>query len=319
METVNKTSKKAHIYREIGSFDSYKTKRVHCLNLPQIIFGGLSENWLMKEIGDMHWEMVCNGFKKESRNILDEDNNRLYAAFVRVRYESTHSFNGYGENEILNLTGDLSRFGTKMFFSNIHAMCNDKAFNANLITAFARKTLKNKKMESSNPTGTAKCDIKSLSCLPDFGKEYLVKKTRNSSPTDDTIGVAIKLGGEEFNLENLNLFETEYNINPYTDLNGANLLYFASYPQIHDICEREYFNQLGNQFDIEDDWALSVSTVARDVFYFGNCDIEDRIGFVINNCEYLDNYKIKISSSLYRKVDDFRIADIFTIKQLTYR
>ena len=36
------------------------------------------------------------------------------------------------------------------------------------------------------------------------------------------------------------LFEAEYKIVPYHDINGVGLLYFAAYPTISDICELAY-------------------------------------------------------------------------------
>src|SRR5476651_517271 len=41
--------------------DSISGARKIRINMPQMAIGALSENWLFKEIGDTHWDMLCAG------------------------------------------------------------------------------------------------------------------------------------------------------------------------------------------------------------------------------------------------------------------
>jgi len=108
-----------------------------------------------------------------------------------------------------------------------------------------------------------------------------------------------------------NVYNINYSINPYYDLNGVGLLYFASYPTISDYCETQFFNSL----DQINQWADEYFTTARDIFYFSNCNIDDIICLVINNYEFINEKRVKIYSSLIRKTDNTKMADIFTIKE----
>ncbi len=45
--------------------------------MPQMAIGALSENWLFKEIGGRHWQMLCEGVNTNSDEIKDEEGNQL--------------------------------------------------------------------------------------------------------------------------------------------------------------------------------------------------------------------------------------------------
>ena len=286
------------------------------LNMPQMAFSGISENWLLKEFGDIHWRMICDGLETTSNKIVDSSGNRLYASFVRIRFESSHPLQSYCENDHLNFEGKITQNGSKMFLSQISMDDGFKKNNASLMTVFVTRITDNKSLTKSSPVNIGKSKIKIVNAMPDFGKEYVKIKSEAFKNSDKPENQEIQLGKEYFQLNHNNIFSMDYRIDPYNDLNGVNLLYFASYPKINDICEREYFNALRDETEKNDDWALSTSVICRDVFYYGNCDINDEITFVLNNYEFLDNYQIKLSSSLIRKKDNFPIATLFTIKQL---
>ncbi len=284
--------------------------------MPQMAFYGLSENWFMKEIGDTHWMMLCDSFGCDSDALTDSNGNRLYSSFVRVRFDSSKALQEFDENEKITLQGQIRRFGNKMFFSDISLEGNLKKIEASLMTVFVARETDNKSLTRSVPAGEENCKAELLSSLPEFATEYFNVKN-NILKHDDKATPRLTLGNESFETEEKDLFSTNYDINPYTDLNGVNLLYFAAYPLINDICERRYFNILREKSDIKGDWALETSTVARDVFYFGNCDIEDQIVYRLDSSEFVEGYRIKLISSLNREKDDTLIAKIFTVKQLT--
>ena len=77
-----------------------------------------------------------------------------------------------------------------------------------------------------------------------------------------------------------------YQINPFTDSNGANLLYFASYQSIHDFLSARATPNL--------------FTKSRDICYFRNCDLSDKIALQ--------------GDVLFRASDRESIAHISTVK-----
>lgn len=282
-------------------------RRQTLMNMPQMALGGLSESWLFKEFGDIHWDMACNALKSESHKVSDELGNRLYATFVRVRFESSQHLKRFRENERLDFQGRLSRFGRSMFFSDITVRGEGKQINTSLMTTFSLRQSNNKSLLKGEPLIPESCAARVFDSLPAFAEEY--REMRKGDKRD------LVLAHRKFTVGTDSLFEMSYQINPYQDLNGVNLLYFAAYPLISDYCEMEFISQ--QQKDIVvGHWPIAASTIARDVFYYGNCDLDDRIVFVVNSFEPGQDRKFKIATSLLREVDRQLIANIFTVKEL---
>jgi len=270
--------------------------------MPQMAVEALSENWLFKELGDLHWNMLCDGLKTPSFHLKDELGNRLYATFVRIRIQSTISLNEFKESEELEVNGSMKRYGNGMYFSNTILNSKNGKIEADLMTSFSiRNDTDNTKLMKSEPF-TNTNSIPEYDNFPLFGNDYrLIKKEEINELT---------LGGNKFKIQDEIIFKVEYELNPYYDLNGVGLLYFAAYPIINEVCEAKYFNSKKTER-----WEQNYYTISRDIFYFANCNINDTIEYKLNFYEYIDGNKIKISSSLFRKSDSVLMARIFTIKQ----
>ena len=286
-------------------------KRSIKINMPQMVLGGLSENWLFKELGDLHWTLVCDALGSPSHELVDSLNNRLYATFVRIRLESTHRLMIFQENERLTFQGEMARFGKSMFFSDVLINGEGKEIQVSLMTTFSIRQSDNKSLLKGEPTIPESCRVEEKLSMPAFGMEY--REMRKGEVRKHT------LAQETFTVRAPDarpLFETTYEINPYQDLNGVNLLYFAAYPMINDICEHEFIEQHHPQA-FKKHWASEASTIARDIFYYGNCDINDGIVFQVNSCEFTENRRMKLATSLLRQSDSKLIANIFTVKEIS--
>jgi len=273
------------------------------INMPQMALGALSENWLFKEIGGTHWNLICNGLGKSSFDLRDDLNNRLYATFVRIRIDFSGNLKSFKESEKLQIGGEIKRFGESMYFSALALKSNNEIINADLMTTFSiRNSTDNTKLAKSQPFGTYN-KIQSFAELPTFGNDYRLLKKGELD--------ALKYKDLEFKISDKCIFEIEYNLNPYYDLNGVNLLYFAAYPIINDNCEAKYFN---DNMEIIGRWEQTYYTTFKDVFYFSNCNIDEVIIYRLLNKKELEDGSIQIQSELLRKSDMNVMAKIFTIK-----
>jgi len=276
------------------------------VNMPQMALSGLSESWLMKEIGGFHWHMLCADLGVKSNEIFDEVGNRLYATFVRIKLESCSGLIDYNENDELKISGEIQRFGNSLYFSQIRVSCKDRIINCSLATTFSTREdgADNTKLTKGVPSSSDSDVVIKVSEMPKHILDIvkIKKKTIHS----------ILVSDHHFEISDKTISEVKYNINPYTDINGVGLLYFAAYPTINDVCELEYFRKKNIS---SGNWALGSSTLVRDVFYFGNCNIDDVIVYKLNSYEVIDRNKIAVQSSLYRESSDTIIAKIFTIKQ----
>lgn len=274
------------------------------INMPQMCLEALSENWLFKEAGSAHWDLLCEGLGTSSSELKDDLGNRLYATFVRIRTDGSRNLSDFQENDPYKFNAKLSRFGMGMFFSNTNFQSENNSIKIDMMTSFSvrKSTGDNKSLAKSQPTMEF-CNIPQVSEFPVFGNEYrLIKKgDLKTFFYKDYI----------FNISETEIFSFKYSLNPYYDLNGVGLLYFASYPIINDFCELQYFNSLGK----EEKWEENYCTLFRDVMYYANCGSRDKIIYILNSVDYLADDKVKLCSTLFRESDGKMMARLFTIKQ----
>jgi probable biosynthetic protein (TIGR04098 family) len=260
-------------------------RRSYALNMPQMALGGLSESWLFKELGDIHWSMLASGLKRPSHMLQDENGNRLYATFIRFRLDATCALASFKENERLELGAAMSRYGAGMYLSDARASGESGSIGARLASSFSRVEAEgsNTSLVRGMPEVPAGCNIPAVPELPEFVRDY---RTRRSQILGESI------------------FECEYEIIPSHDINGVGLLYFAAYPTINDICVMRY---AGRSF------ATQYSTVQRDVFYYGNCDPDDLLLYRLHRWT-ADADTVDMEGSLSRKSDGNPIAGVVTRK-----
>ena len=265
-----------------------EVRRDYNLGMPQMAAGALSESWLFKEIGDLHWSLITDGLGTPSSRLVDGNGERLYATFTRFELRSSSPFATFVENEPFSIVGSISRFGAGIFLGDFRLEALDKRVNVRVMSSFARRENadSNRGLLKGQPSIPDGCSITVLGEKPDFINEY--RRVRNT----------------EF--DGSSLFECDYQINPYHDINGVGLLYFAAYPSISDTGELAYANQ-GNG------WASRFSTVSRDVYYFANCDAEDTLTYrIVSRVDHADG--IELGALILRKHDKVPMAFLRTRK-----
>jgi probable biosynthetic protein (TIGR04098 family) len=261
-------------------------RRSYQLNMPQMALGGLSESWLFKELGDIHWRLITRGLGRPSHEIADANGERLYATFTRFRLDSSAGLAAYRENERIELEAQASRYGAGLYFSEVKVAGADRRLRAELMSSFAKvgEAASNTSLLKGQPEIPPDCGIPAVGDLPAFASAYRERRTA-SLPAP--------------------LFECEYEIVPSHDINGVGLLYFAAYPTINDICAARYAGR---------SLTASYSTQARDVFYFGNCDPDETLIFRLHRWDAADD-RIEMEGSISRKSDGGLMAAIVTTKQ----
>ena len=267
-------------------FGASSERRVFTLNMPQMALGGLSESWLFKELGDLHWSLITRGLETPSSELVDAEGNRLYATFTRVQVSSKSSFVSYQENDKAQLAGRITRYGAGMFFSHVDIVAGCQEATAEVMSSFARRgdSGQNTALLKGQPVIPHECGIVPLASMPEFGQGYKAARSR--------------LMGES-------IYTCDYQLIPSHDINGVGLLYFAAYPIIADICSARY---AGRSFPME------YSTRFRDVFYFANCSPDDSLTYRIHEWTAKEA-KLHVEASLTRKSDGVVMAYVVTDKE----
>lgn len=295
------------------------------LNIPQMLSGGMSENWLLKELGDVHWNMISEALDSRSDQIIDSNGERLYASFVRLQWSmKSNCLAGFNENEEVWLKGDLSLYGNKIFFSTDTLSGENKEIFTSLMSVFSsRKSGNNQQLTKGKPLNVKEAKVYKHDQLPEFAidffklKTILFPTTTNNEENDQQQFHVLE---SQFSLEQDCGFSKSYTIDPYDDINGVGLLYFASYPKISDKCERFYFQDNYQRIDKKVfNWAEISSCIARDIHYYGNANVNDELLYVLELYTIIkESNTIKTVSSLYRKKDKKLIAKVFTLKKIVF-
>lgn len=278
-------------------------QRRHEIRLPQMANAALSENWLLKEIGDVHWELVSRGLEQPSSSLQNAEGERLCAAFVRIRY-SMSPLNHFRENEWLDLQGKIRRFGTSVYQSDVTGYSNDQVLKAQLMSCFSAVGRNNNHISKSSPVSAVN-HVDTTEQAPDMLGEFRRVRKQHTG--------ILQSGDHAFDLTDRFLDSHCYTINPYYEVNGVGLLYFAAYPFISDQCTLHYLS--GECPELA--YAKNYHTIHRDIFYYANCNAQDRIVHRVNSIETLGIDRIRVAASLYRASDGQLMARIFTVKQST--
>jgi acyl carrier protein len=272
------------------------------VGMPQMANNALSENWLLKELGDIHWKLLSDGLEQKSSEFKDDTGSRLYATFTRISY-SCSPLNNFRENSMIDFKGYLKRFGSNTYLSEIDGKNENYFITAKLMTNFSvRSSNDNSKIEKSNLQEKIN-HVEEIKTTPEFLNNYRLLR-KNLIDT-------WKISEVDFPVVNDNIAEYKYCINPWYDINGVGLLYFAAYPVISDFSLNNFFlNRVGNI-----DWIEKYQTVTRDINYFANCNANETIVVRLNSIELIESKGLRITTTLTRLSDNIMLAKIFTIKK----
>jgi len=258
--------------------------RSYEINLPRMAMAGLSEGWLFREVGDVHWSMLTSALGVKSRDIADQAGERLYATFTRLRYRSSIPLGDIKIDSRLDLSSEMNRFGAGMFFSKTMISGDGTDISFDVATSFSKfgEHGSNTSLIKSQPALPEGFAVPSVGALPNFVEEYRRLRAAEPGPT---------------------LFETEYEILPQHDINGVGLIYFAAYPNISDICLMRHLG--GAQA------ALEWSPVERDVCYFANASPRETLIYRLHSARSNQGQdSVVFVGSISRKSDDKRMARV---------
>jgi probable biosynthetic protein (TIGR04098 family) len=230
--------------------------------MPHLDAGGLSENWLFRHAGDLHWEAIGQRLAAASHQIQSDAGERLYPTFVAARARYDGPLSSVRENDLFAASAEVLPCGRACAHGRIRAAAGGTRLDLELLTTFAvcegpgvlRMALPAARLATRwapAPAGP----------LPAIAR--LARAARRGEPLADGFsGPSLEVGAP--------LGRLDYQPSPYADYNGAGLLYFASYVTIADTAERRLVHDLGLAPSRTADWALAASPVRRDVFYYSN-------------------------------------------------
>jgi probable biosynthetic protein (TIGR04099 family) len=261
--------------------------------MPQLCFTGLSENWLLKECGHLHWEALARHSGRVSPDFVAENGSRSYAAFTAVRLRAS-GLDTFAENDDFEILTSLCRTGAVRHFS-AHRIVRDGKACASLAMATTfvqRHAVRDNRSVARAALAALAGDV---SAVPETAKEMtaLGKRLRTGereacprlaacAPSPHAPSVFLPC--------------------PNSDFNGADFLYFSSFAVFVDRAEwqRHVF-------------AEPPLLVSRDLHYYGNVNVGDSLEIRVI-AEQLDENGIAHWCEVRRRSDRQKIADVLTEK-----
>lgn len=250
----------------------------------------LAEGPLLQLLGDLRWTHMCRLAGVKSKNIIDEQGNRLYPTFfnVDIAFPANYPMAHFGENDKFHVIGDLKRFGTSMLDGYFYLFPEGVLPDEQICHAAQDEVLRR---------GIAIVRLSNIFVMQFNGAEWL-KKARPANPGFKQIPETfeppssyewMKSAEKEVTSPAIpsnfvRLTEQpvyfEYNLVPDRDLNAAGLVYFANYPVFLDICERKYLET--TQYTFDDDLINARTLVSRRSAYLNNASAKNILDIEIS-------------------------------------
>ena len=256
------------------------------IGMPHTGRNNLSEHALLRELGHLRWQHITAVTGVASRDVVDEDGERLYPTFyyAELGFPDARPMAGYGENDVLSVAGTLQRFGRSMLdgtyflfpgewptyrkipYERLDQALQDGVGYVRLSNIFVKQWRGAGWLKQSRPAHPGFDRIAELESTPD--SHELITQTQERGSFLDVPGGYVPLTSGPR--------EVLYDIVPDRDLNGAGLLYFANYPVFLDVAERQVLGDCG-ALSLSDDLLDRRTLQHRCIGYYSNAMANDRL------------------------------------------
>ena len=112
------------------------------IHLPQTDATGLSENWLFKHCGEMHWDYLCAAMGVSgvnSQEMRDDAGRRLYPTFVAIKGRYATPLSMVQMDQRFKTRVELTHFGRVFFHSTITFGNEETRFELEMLTTFVAR------------------------------------------------------------------------------------------------------------------------------------------------------------------------------------
>lgn len=223
------------------------------LGMPHLAVVGLSETWLLKEAGHVHWQLLEEVVGCRSRHWKDASGARLYASFIAYKLEGRLAA-ALGEGDLLECHSELGATSRNRFCSRHVLRCASLPFEATLsmVTSFVRR-------DGESNRGFVRTSFGSSEHVDDIFGETV----------DDLLGRRRQFRREVAQLRDSAPGVSRFAACPMEDFNHAGMVYFATFPR--------YLDRAEVRTQIASPSLALPALVSRSCFYYGNADAGDEI------------------------------------------
>jgi probable biosynthetic protein (TIGR04098 family) len=255
------------------------------IGMPLTGINQLSENALLKYLGDLRWRHVALLSGVPSRELADSSSNRLYPTFfyVELSFPFDKPMAYYGENDVLRVIDSVGRYGSSMLDGIAYLIPAEKQDHigqppdglaqakalgipaVRMSNIFAMQFNGAGWLKKGRPKDGLIDGIRELPVAPD--SQAIAKQAETNGYIELPGTTCLPLHDAPV--------DYEYLIQPDRDVNGVGLLYFANYPLFFDLAEREALKRA--RWPWPDDIINKRSIVGRKIAYLNNASWGDTL------------------------------------------
>jgi len=223
------------------------------LGMPHLNGNGLSETWLMKELGHRHWLMLARHLGLDNADFRTADGEEAYAAICATSLTDPH-FAIVQANDILTIHSKLSAVSRTRTSTRHELSLHGRSVGAvELISTFVHRTIKDNNHSIARVT------------LP----ERQGRRFQPSPLAQNAVDIRNGRLGTHFGfsvLAHRALRTFKFDPSASQEFNGAGLFYFAEYQALADRALENWFPCKG-------------PVVRKDVFFLGNIERNESVFF----------------------------------------
>lgn len=220
------------------------------LGMPHLSASGISETWLMKELGHRHWCLLALAMGMDNADFRDESGRSAYAAICATSLRSIR-LHLAAANDILEIQSSLHILSrTKVLSRHRVSLNNEPAAELELVSTFVIR------QEGADNSTISRVRLKQFSDPVTDGHELLDIHRRLKTGA----------GGTHLDLQLDQPWALTFEFTPdrTEEFNGAGLFYFA------------YFQSLITRSD-NSPTPLSSIPMRRDMFFLGNINPGEKV------------------------------------------
>jgi probable biosynthetic protein (TIGR04098 family) len=208
------------------------------IGMPHLTYNGLDPIWLLKTLGDNHWNMLTEVSK------VNIHNQRLYASFFACEIDFNKGQDAFLENAELSINSKIFKFNSQIYRSMHIASVEINSATVVMDSIFVKKDIQSGALVKDEPV---------------LNNNVLSMDSVNSVFLDEHKKIKKKL--TKLKIENFNTLT----FSPETWFNGVKILYFANYLNLVLLNEYQTVN------------CIQQPIKKIKIFFFKNISINDKV------------------------------------------
>ncbi|WP_321877072.1 Pnap_2097 family protein [Paraburkholderia bannensis] len=274
-----------------------QTRTHYVAGMPELAFAGLSEQWLLRTCGQLHWNALAAQAQLGSPDFYDEEGRKSYAAFTAIRLSEAR-LEEVSENQRFAIEADVKRIAGARHFGQFRVFTTESAVaKVDMLSTFVRR-----EQAGDNRSVSKAMFAGALATPAPAAAQALIALTKQLRAGDWT------RHGRLDRAAHATEHVVDYLPCPSLDFNGAHLLYFASFQSMVERAEWHWRSA---------PHSAPPTLVERDMAFYGNANVGDRLTLSFG-ARHAGHDGLSHWCTVFRAADGARIADIVTHKRWSH-